>query len=194
MWDTLTLGQFISLYDVEMNTNFNLIDKQVAMVATLEGKSIESYNKMKYGDLLKIYNEKLSFFNEIPDCKPVDFIVTPKHTYKFCFEINEITAGQYISINIVGNDMVNLNSIAACFMLPMKGKRYMEYGDIPHDLIADDLLNAKFTDIYGCMVFFCPLLEELVLSIVDSSEMEEGVKKSLMHLVRDGVGLVQPKQ
>lgn len=193
MWDTLTLGQFISLYDVEMNTNFNLIDKQVAMVATLEGNPIESYNKMKYGDLLKIYNEKLSFFNKIPECKPVDFIETPNHKYKFCFEINEITAGQYISINLVGNDMVNLNSIAACFMLPMKGKRYMEYGDIPHDVVADDLLNAKFTDIYGCMLFFCPLLEELVLSILDSSEMVLPVKKNLIHLIKDGVGLVQQK-
>jgi len=90
--------------------------------------------------------------------------------------------------------MVNLHNIAANFMLPMKGKRYMEYGEVPHEMVADDLLNAKFTDIYGCLLFFCPLLTELVLSIVDSSEVEQGVKKNLLHLIKSGVGLVQPKQ
>ncbi len=51
MWDKLTVGQFISLYDIETNANLNIIEKQAKMLAIVEGKSEEHYDTYKYRDL-----------------------------------------------------------------------------------------------------------------------------------------------
>ncbi len=39
--------------------------------------------------------------------------------------------------------------------LPMLGDKYQGYGVVPHDVVADDLLGAKFIEVYSCMLFFC---------------------------------------
>jgi hypothetical protein len=76
--------------------------------------------------------------------------------------LNEITAGQYIDILAFSGEIMQINKIAACFFLPMEGKRYQPYGKIPHDVVADELLDAKFIEVYGCMLFFCQLFNELI--------------------------------
>jgi hypothetical protein len=188
MWDKLTVGQFITLYDIDANTNLNEIEKQQKMLSIIEGKKEEDYDNIKYRELLRIYAEKLAFFSDMPETKPVDFIEVNGNRYKFNFEISEITAGQYIDINTFGGDIVSLNKIAACFFLPMKGKRYMEYGAIPHDKVAEDLLDANFLQVYSCMVFFYQLFKELISDIITSSEITEELKQNLIRLWKDGVG------
>jgi len=188
MWDKLTVGQFITLYDIDANTNLNEIEKQQKMLSIIEGKKEEDYDNIKYRELLRIYAEKLAFFSDMPETKPVDFIEVNGNRYKFNFEISEITAGQYIDINTFGGDIVSLNKIAACFFLPMKGKRYMEYGAIPHDKVAEDLLDANFLQVYSSMVFFYQLFKELISDIITSSEITEELKQNLIRLWKDGVG------
>jgi hypothetical protein len=72
MWDKLTVGQFISLYDIEANANLNIIEKQQKMLAIVDGKDEEYYDDFKYRDLMHEYAEKLAFFDNIPETKPVD--------------------------------------------------------------------------------------------------------------------------
>ena len=94
MWDKLTVGQFISLYDIEINANLNIIEKQQKMLSIVEGKPESYYDSFKYRDLITEYGEKLSFFDNIPETKPVDFLQVGGKRYKFVHELNEITAGQ----------------------------------------------------------------------------------------------------
>jgi len=169
MWDKLTVGQFITLYDIEVNANLNIIEKQQKMLAVIEGKNEREYDDYKYRDLIKEYGEKLSFFDNIPEAKPVDYLETVTNRYKFCYEMNEITAGQYIDILAFSGEIMQLNKIAACFFLPMKGKSYQSYGVVPHDRVADDLLEANFVQVYGCMLFFCQLFNELIKTTITSS-------------------------
>jgi hypothetical protein len=188
MWDKLTVGQFISLYDIETNANLNIIEKQQKMLAIVEGKSEEHYDTYKYRDLMHTYAEKLDFFNNIPQTKPVDFLQVGENRYKFCYELNEITAGQYIDILAFSGEIMQLNKIAACFFLPMKGKRYQGYGAVPHDLVADDLLGAKFIEVYSCMLFFCQLFSELISNITTSSIQNKEMAEKLARLWQGGAG------
>lgn len=188
MWAKLTVGQFISLYDIEINTNLNIIEKQAKMLAIVEGKSEEEYDGYKYKDLINEYADKLSFFDNIPETKPVDFLEVGDKRYKFCYELNEITAGQYIDILHFSGEIMQLNKIAACFFLPMKGKKYLEYGKIPHDVVADDLLEAKFLDVYGCMLFFCQLFNELISNTITSSMVDQEMAKKVQDLWQGGGG------
>jgi len=188
MWDKLTVGQFISLYDIETNANLNIIEKQQKMLAIVEGKTEEYYDTFKYRDLMHTYAEKLAFFDNIPQTKPVDYLQVGDNKYKFCYELNEITAGQYIDILAFSGEIMQLNKIAACFFLPMKGKRYQGYGVVPHDVVADDLLGAKFIEVYSCMLFFCQLFSELISSTITFSMENQEMAEKVVALWQGGGG------
>jgi hypothetical protein len=190
MWDKLSVGQFISLYDIEINTNLNIIEKQQKMLSIVEGKDEAYYDTFKYRDLITEYGEKLSFFENIPDTKPVDFLKVGSKRYKFVHELNEITAGQYIDILAFSGEIMQLNKIAACFFLPMEGKRYQPYGKIPHDVVADELLDAKFIEVYGCMLFFCQLFNELIADTITSSAINQELAQKVVHLWKGGGGYI----
>ena len=188
MWDKLTVGQFITLYDIEASQNLNIIEKQQKMLAVIEGKNEREYDDYKYRDLIHEYGEKLSFFNNIPESKPVDFLQVGDNRYKFCYELQEITAGQYIDILSFSGEIMQLNKIAACFFLPMEGDKYKGYGVVPHDVVADDLLEANFLQVYGCMLFFCQLFNELISSTITYSIQNKEMAEKAARLWRAGVG------
>jgi hypothetical protein len=188
MWDKLTVGQFISLYDIEANSNLNIIEKQQKMLAIVEGKDEEYYDDFKYRDLMHEYAEKLSFFNNIPETKPVDYLQVGNNKYKFCFELHEITAGQYIDILAFSGEIMQINKIAACFFLPMQGDKYQGYGVVPHDMVADDLLGAKFIEVYSCMLFFCQLFSELIATTITFSMENKKMAQNLVDLWEGGGG------
>ena len=188
MWDKLTVGQFITLYDIEASQNLNIIEKQQKMLAVIEGKNEREYDDYKYRDLIQEYGEKLSFFNNIPESKPVDYLQTVTNKYKFCYELQEITAGQYIDILSFSGEIMQLNKIAACFFLPMEGDKYKGYGVVPHDVVADDLLEANFLQVYGCMLFFCQLFNELISSTITYSIQNKELAEKAVRLWKGGVG------
>lgn len=188
MWDKLSVGQFITLYDIEVNANLNIIEKQQKMLAVVEGKDESEYDGYKYRDLMHEYADKLSFFDNMPEAKPVDFLQVGGNRYKFCHEISEITAGQYIDILAFSGEIMQLNKIAACFFLPMEGDKYKGYGVVPHDVVADDLLNAKFLDVYGCMLFFCQLFNELIATTITSSVENKVLAEKAVRLWNAGGG------
>jgi hypothetical protein len=188
MWDKLTVGQFISLYDIETNANLNIIEKQQKMLSIVEGKDEEFYDTYKYRDLMHEYAEKLSFFDNIPDTKPADYLQVGENRYKFCYELHEITAGQYIDILAFSGEIMQINKIAACFFLPMKGDKYQGYGVVPHDVVADDLLGAKFIEVYSCMLFFCQLFSELIGTTITFSMENQKMAKKVLDLWQGGGG------
>jgi hypothetical protein len=188
MWDKLTVGQFISLYDIETNANLNIIEKQQKMLSIVEGNDEEFYDDFKYRDLLHEYAEKLSFFDNIPETKSVDYLQVGDNRYKFCFELHEITAGQYIDILSFSGEIMQINKIAACFFLPMQGDKYQGYGVVPHDVVADDLLGANFLEVYSCMLFFCQLFSELISNTIIYSMLNQDLAEKVVDLWKGGGG------
>jgi hypothetical protein len=188
MWDKLTVGQFITLYDIEASQNLNIIEKQQKMLAVIEGKNEREYDEYKYRDLIKEYGEKLSFFDNIPESKPVDYLQVGDNRYKFCFELHEITAGQYIDILSFSGEIMQINKIAACFFLPMQGDKYQGYGVVPHDVVADDLLGANFLEVYSCMLFFCQLFSELISNTITYSMLNQDLAEKVVDLWKGGGG------
>lgn len=190
MWNELTVGQYIKLLDIEQNDNLNIVERQQKMVAVLNNQEEEAYDNIKYRDLVEQYKSKTAFLSEMPITKPVDYLKTGTRTYKFCFELNEMTSGQYIDTMSFGTNLLELHKIAASFFLPMEGDKYMPYGHIPHDIVADDLLDAKFVEVHGCFVFFYQLLMELIKDTETYSKLTEEAKESLTRLWNNGVGYI----
>lgn len=192
MWDNISVRDFIQLYDIETNPNLLLIEKQVKMLSVLEGNTEDYYDTIKYREVLERVAEKTAFYDFMPQAKAVDYINVNGNKYKFVHEIDEITAGQFIDISHYGNNMLEINMAAACFFRPVVGKKVLPYGKWPHKKIAEDLLDAKFIDVYGCLVFFYQLLLEFTSSTVFFSNLTKQNKEKLVSLIRDGAGFGHP--
>jgi hypothetical protein len=192
MWQDISVRQFIQLYDIELNPNLFLIEKQVKMLSVLEGKDEQHYDTIKYRELLELVSEKTKFYDVLPQAKPVDYLYVNGNKYKFIHEIDEITAGQFIDISHYGNNMMEINMAAACFFRPVVNKKVLKYGAVPHKIISEDLLDAKFIDVYGCLVFFYQLLLEFTSNTLFSSELTKRNRDKIMTLIKDGAGFGHP--
>jgi hypothetical protein len=55
-------------------------------------------------------------------------------------------------------------------------------------------LDARFVDVYGCMLFFYQLFKELISDTITSSNLTEETRAALLRLWNDGVGFIPQKK
>lgn len=187
-WQKLTLRQYIQIVDIIENENLSLIEKQVKILCQLEGKEEADFDSVKYRDFIKIAAERTSFLKKLPELKAVDEINVNGQKFIFVHDLFEMTAGQYIDINQFAGKVNELHKAASVFFLPVKGKRVLKYGEEPFEKIAETILDAKFIEIQGCLVFFYQLLINFVADSEIFSRMTDKTKATMIHSLRVGVG------
>lgn len=187
-WETLTLRQFIELNDIQGNNNLSKIEKELKMLCCIEQRDESEFLSMKYRDLLTLVHERTLFLNNPPEFKPVDEIEVRGVRFKFVHEVDKLTAGQFIDIDSFRGDMNNLHKAAAVFFLPYRGNKLLKYGEMNFNEVGEILLDAKFVEIQGCLLFFCELLTGFVANSEIFSKMTAAGKRTLIHSLRVGVG------
>ncbi len=172
----MNLSHYKRLFEIIRKDWENELDMNLAMVSVLSDIPIEDITNMEVNKLQEFINN-LKFI-ETP-YKPK----TPETTYnignkeyKVFFNVNKMTASQYIDFqNFYKQYDDFMPNLAACFLLP-NGKKYGEDYD-PID--EAEFLNTHLTiDIFSdIMFFFVNLLQVSTLSTLHSSERE--MKKRL---------------
>ena len=172
----MDLSHYKRLFEIIRKDWENELDMNLAMVSVLSDIPIEDITNMEVNKLQEFINN-LKFI-ETP-YKPK----TPETTYnignkeyKVFFNVNKMTASQYIDFqNFYKQYDDFMPNLAACFLLP-NGKKYGEDYD-PID--ETEFLNTHLTiDIFSdIMFFFVNLLQVSTLSTLHSSERE--MKKRL---------------
>ena len=175
-WNEMDLSHYKRLFEIIRKDWENELDMNLAMVSVLSDIPIEDITNMELNKLQEFINN-LKFI-ETP-YKPK----TPETTYnignkeyKVFFNVNKMTASQYIDFqNFYKQYDDFMPNLAACFLLP-NGKKYGEDYD-PID--EAEFLNTHLTiDIFSdIMFFFVNLLQVSTLSTLHSSERE--MKKRL---------------
>lgn len=175
-WNEMDLSHYKKLFEIIRKDWENELDMNLAMVSVLSDIPIEDITNMEVNKLQEFINN-LKFI-ETP-YKPK----TPETTYnignkeyKVFFNVNKMTASQYIDFqNFYKQYDDFMPNLAACFLLP-NGKKYGEDYD-PID--EAEFLNTHLTiDIFSdIMFFFVNLLQVSTLSTLHSSERE--MKKRL---------------
>lgn len=175
-WNEMDLSHYKRLFEIIRKDWENELDMNLAMVSVLSDIPIEDITNMEVNKLQEFINN-LKFI-ETP-YKPK----TPETTYnignkeyKVFFNVNKMTASQYIDFqNFYKKYDDFMPNLAACFLLP-NGKKYGEDYD-PID--EAEFLNTHLTiDIFSdIMFFFVNLLQVSTLSTLHSSERE--MKKRL---------------
>jgi len=185
-WSDINLFQYQQL--VKALSIEDDIDKTVKLVSIVTGMTENQVLSLSIADFNK-EKQKLNFLSEDIQGKPVNFINVNGRRYECIYDVRNIPAARYIESKVFGNDLVNnIHKIAATMVLPMKktifGWKRAKYNAANHEQYAQDMLEARFVDVYHSAVFFLSvylnwikvsqgyLMEELKKKKVPSEEIE----------------------
>ena len=156
MWDKITLFQYQQL--VPALSEQDATEQNCKIIAILnnwtehqvDSLTVEAYNKEK---------EKLKFLNDKIEGKPVKYIEVNGKRYRCIYDIRKLPAARYIESKVFSQDFVgNLHKLAASMVIPQRrytfGWKDAKYDASRHDEYAQDMLSARFVDVYHSIVFF----------------------------------------
>jgi hypothetical protein len=162
MWEKISVWQYQQIYnvlnskdknDTDLDTNVRL----VSIVNNMTEMQIDSLPLNEYAELSKT----IAFLNEPIKGKPVKFISISKNKrYKINYDISRMPFARYIESKVFSDDLYgNLHKLAATMVVPQKRNMFGIWVDLPYDAsnhedYANDMLEAKFIDVYNSLVFF----------------------------------------
>lgn len=175
-WNEMDLSHYKRLFEIIRKDWENELDMNLAMVSVLSDMPIEDITNMEVNKLQEFINNLKFIETSYKPKTPETTYNIGNKEYKVFFNVNKMTASQYIDFqNFYKQYDDFMPNLAACFLLP-NGKKYGEDYD-PID--EAEFLNTHLTiDIFSdIMFFFVNLLQVSTLSTLHSSERE--MKKRL---------------
>ena len=163
-WQDLNLFQYQQLVNA-----FKIdddIDKTVKLISIVTGKTENEVLSMSIADFNKS-KESLNFLADEIEGKPVKYINVNGKRYKCIYDVRNIPAARYVESKVYGADLVtNIHKLAATMVMPMKktlfGWRLDKYDASKHEEYAQDMLEARFVDVYHSAIFFLSVFLNLI--------------------------------
>ncbi len=161
MWEKISVWQYQQIYNVlnskdKNDTDLDINVRLVAIVNNLTEMQVDSLPLNEYAELSK----SITFLNQPIKGKPVKFInISYNKAYRVNYDISKMPFARYIESKEFSEDLYgNLHKLAATMVIPQK--RYfgmlfdIDYDASKHQEYANDMLEAKFIDVYHSLVFF----------------------------------------
>lgn len=155
-WNDINLYQYQQIIEAnKIEYPIDRIDRLIAIVNNWTANQVNDLNVEKYNAEVK----RLDFLDTEPDGKPVKYIDVNGKRYKCVYDVRRMPSARYIESKVFQTDLIpNLHKLAASMVIPMKktiwGWKEVSYDSIMHPVYAEDMLEAKFKDIYHSIVFF----------------------------------------
>ena len=164
MWDKINVWQYQQIYNAlntkdKDATDLDLEVKLVGIVNNMTEMQIDSLPLNEYKELSKT----IVFLNEPIKGKPVKYItISTSKRYKINYDVSKMPFARYIESKVFSEDLYgNLHKLAATMVIPQKRKFGIWFNDkydaSKHQAYSDDMLTAKFVDVYHSLVFFYQL-------------------------------------
>jgi hypothetical protein len=161
MWEKINVWQYQQIYNAlntkeKDATELDLEVKLVAIVNNMTENQIDSLPLDEYKELSK----SIAFLNEPIKGKPVKWIpISKTKRYKINYDISKMPFARYIESKVFSEDLYgNLHKLAATMVVPEKRKRFywseQPYDASMHEEYSNDMLGARFIDVYNSLVFF----------------------------------------
>ena len=201
-WNDINVFQWQQLQQAIANrpkddTDLDLAIKCLSIITNTTELEIDSYSIDKLNTELK----KTEFMHIAPNPKAVDYIEVNGRKYKCIYDIRRMPFARYFETKYFSTDVAkNLHNIAGCMVMPMK-KNWLgrwvvdKYDSSKHDEYAQDMLEAKFVNVYGAVVFFYLVFKGwiktskgyLVSEMMKSKKMTTWEAEALMQTLCDSM-------
>lgn len=206
-WNQLTVLQVQQIDKIRRTATKEDIEADVntRLLSVITGKSeteIDSMKLLEYRELCK----QLDFLDTEITGRPVRFISIGKKRYRCIYHVERMPFARYIEGKHFSGDIIgNLHKIAASITIPQKrtlfGYRDKKYNAADHIEYANDMLQARFVDIYHSCIFFYHVYRNWIGVSVDyltsqaaSKEMSKvEAAKSVSDLCDSLDGFIPPK-
>jgi hypothetical protein len=155
-WNDINLYQYQQIIEAnKIEYPIDRIDRLIAIINNWTANQVNDLSVKQYDDQVK----RLSFLDLEPEGKPVKYINVNGKRYKCIYDVRQMHSSRYIESKVFQTDLIgNLHKLAASMVVPMKktmfGWKEVPYDSIMHSVYAEDMLEAKFVDIYHSIVFF----------------------------------------
>ena len=160
-WNELTVWQYQQIYPIVTKpekdwTNLDVESKLVGIVYNLTDTQVDNLSVMQFNNL----RATLDFLKDEIKGEAAKYVEINGTRYRFIYDVFQIKAARYIESKVFSTDLIgNLHKIAASMVVPQKKTWYgkwvdQEYDAANHSKYADDMLEAKFVNVYNSIVFF----------------------------------------
>ena len=161
MWDKINVWQYQQIYNAintkdKDATDLDLEVKLVGIVNNMTEMQIDSLPLNEYKELSKT----IAFLNEPIEGTPKKHIrISNSKRYKINYDVSKMPFARYIESKVFSEDLYgNLHKLAATMVIPQKRKFGIwfneKYDASKHEEYSNDMLTAKFVDVYHSLVFF----------------------------------------
>jgi hypothetical protein len=202
-WDSINVFQYQQL--VPALGIEDATDQNMRLIAILNGwteNQVDSLSVEEYAN----EKAKIGFLSEPIEGKPVKYIKVNGKRYKCVYDVRKLPSGRYIESKVFSVELVtNLHKLAASMVIPMRktifGWREDKYDASRHEEYSNDMLEARFVDVYHSIVFFYQVYRNwmeitkdyLIQKIVEMGKSHSEAEKEVQNLLNILDGSIAPK-
>lgn len=207
MWDKINVWQYQQIYNTynskdKYETELEIDTKLISIVNDMTEMQVDSLPLTEFKKLKKT----ILFLNEPITGSPAKYInISRTKRYKIRYDISKMPFARYIESKVFGEDLYNnLHKLAATMVIPQKRKFGIwvneKYDASKHQEYSEDMLTAKFIDVYHSLVFFYQVYRnwiEISKDYLVNKMMKEGMtqdkaKEAVQNLCNILDGSIQP--
>ena len=160
-WNELTVWQYQQIYPIltKPKKDWSKLDvesKLVGIIYNLTDTQVDNLSVMQFNNL----KATLDFLKDKIEGEAANYVEINGTRYRFIYDVFQIKAARYIESKVFSTDLIgNLHKIAASMVVPQRKTWYgkwidEEYDAAKHSQYANDMLEAKFVNVYNSIVFF----------------------------------------
>ena len=160
-WNELTVWQYQQIYPILTKpnkdwSNLDIESKLVGIIYNMTDTQVDNLSVMQFNNL----RSTLDFLKDEIKGEAAKYVEINGTRYRFIYDVFQIKAARYIESKVFSTDLIgNLHKIAASMVVPQRKTWYgkwvdQEYDAANHSKYADDMLEAKFVNVYNSIVFF----------------------------------------
>jgi hypothetical protein len=207
MWKKINVWQYQQIYNVYSSkdkylTEIEIDSKLVSIVNNLTDTQVDSLPLKEFMELKK----SVEFLNKPIEGKPVKYIkINKTKRYKINYDVSKMPFARYIESKVFSEDLYNnLHKLAATMVIPQKrilGIWFKQkYDASKHQEYSDDMLTARFIDVYHSLVFFYQIYRNwievsqdyMVNKMMQTGMTQEKAKEAVQSLCNTLDGSIQP--
>ena len=202
-WDSINVFQYqqlIPALGIDDPT-----DQNMRLIAILNGWTENQVDSLSVEDYAK-EKAKIGFLSDEIQGKPVKVIKVNGKRYKCIYDVRKLPSGRYIESKVFSQDLVgNLHKLAASMVIPMKktifGWKLDTYDASKHEEYSNDMLEARFVDVYHSIVFFYQVYRNwmevtkdfLIAKMMEMGKSHSEAKKEVQNLLNILDGSIAPR-
>ena len=207
-WNELTVWQYQQIYPIVTKpekdwTNLDVESKLVGIIYNLTDTQVDNLSVMQFNNL----RATLDFLKDEIKGEAAKYVEINSKRYRFIYDVFQIKAARYIESKVFSTDLIgNLHKIAASMVVPQKKTWYGKWVDDKYDAAnhskyADDMLEAKFVNVYNSIVFFYQVYRNwieiskdyLVREMTEQGLTKEAADQAVVILLEILDGSIQPR-